>query len=314
MRVLVTGGAGFIGSNLVRACLAAGDEVRVFDDLSTGRSENLADVEPDIDFIKGSIVELNELRRAVRDREVIYHQAALPSVPRSVADPLTSHAVNATGTLNLLQAARDAGVRRVIYASSSSAYGETEILPKEEAMAPDPVSPYALQKVVGEFYCRQFSNLYGLETVTLRYFNVFGPRQDPGSAYAAVIPNFASAVLSGRQPCIYGDGLQSRDFTYVSDVVAANRAAAVGSPESAGEIVNIARGDRTSLLELLAATCSAAGRTTVEPIFEPARVGDVRHSQADIRKAERLLGWSPRVTLEEGLKQTIQFMAEGPGS
>jgi UDP-glucose 4-epimerase len=308
LRVLVTGGAGFIGSNLVRACLAAGEEVRVLDDLSTGHQENLAEIRGQIDFCRGSVVDFEAVERAVSGCEVVYHQAALPSVPRSIEEPLEAHAANATGTLHVLEASRRAGVRRVVYAASSSAYGDSDELPKVESMPPRPLSPYALQKLVGEVYCRQFSEFYGLDTVSLRYFNIFGPRQDPHSAYAAVIPCFAGAILRGERPVIFGDGLQSRDFTFVADAVAANRAAAAGPPESAGEVFNVACGGRVTLLELLERICKALDRAPVEPIFEPPRAGDVRHSQADVAKAERLIGWRPQHSLDDGLRETVQYL------
>ena len=308
MRVLVTGGAGFIGSNLVRACVEAGNRVRVFDDLSSGREENLDEVRDRIEFVRGSVVDFDAVLAAVKGCEVVYHQAALPSVPRSIEAPLESHASNATGTLHVLEAAKRSGVRRVVYAASSSAYGDTEVLPKVETMPPQPLSPYALQKYVGEVYCRQYTELFGLETVALRYFNIFGPRQDPGSPYAAVIPLFIAAVARGEPPRIFGDGLQSRDFTYVADAVAANRAAASGPPESAGEVFNVACGGRVTLLELLEGICKALDRPTIEPLFEAPRAGDVRHSQADIGKAERLLGWRPRTSLDHGLGATAAFV------
>ncbi len=311
MRVLVTGGAGFIGSNLVLGCLEAGDEVRVLDDLSTGRLENLAQVAADTEFTEGDLRDADAVSRAVEGCELVYHQAALPSVPRSVEEPLLTHEVNATGTLKVLEAARRHGVRRVICAASSSAYGDTEVLPKVETMCPNPLSPYALQKYAGELYCAQYHRLFGLETVSLRYFNVFGPRQNPLSQYAAVIPAFLSAVEAGEAPTVHGDGLQSRDFTFVGDVVRANRAAAAGPPESAGEVFNVGAGGRTSLLELLAAIADVLGRGEVEPRFTEARAGDVRDSQADISKAGRLLGWKPQVSLHEGLRRTAESLFQG---
>jgi UDP-glucose 4-epimerase len=313
LRVLITGGAGFIGSNLARGCLEAGAEVRVLDNFATGRHENLDEIRRDVEVIEGSIVEPDAVGRASRDCEVIYHQAALPSVPRSVEEPLQTHAVNATGTLNVLQAARERGVRRVVYAASSSAYGDTEVLPKVETMAPNPLSPYALQKYMGEVYCRQFTRLYGLETVALRYFNVFGPRQDPNSAYAAVIPNFITAISKGEPPEVHGDGLQSRDFTFVRDVVAANLAAAAGPAESAGEVFNIACGHRATLLELIDMIAEVLGVAAVEPRFGPPRPGDVRHSQADIGKAEQLLGWRSRHAMVDGLRETVSHLLGRPG-
>jgi UDP-glucose 4-epimerase len=311
MRVLVTGGAGFIGSHLVRACLEAGDRVRVLDDFSTGREANLRDVRADVELLRGSVADFARVQAAVEGCEVVYHQAALPSVPRSIEEPLESHAANATGTLHVLEAARRSGVRRVVYAASSSAYGDTEVLPKTESMPTRPLSPYALQKLVGEEYARQYTQLFSLETASLRYFNVFGPRQDPNSPYAAVIPLFTRAAARGERPRIFGDGQQSRDFTYVADVVAANLAAARGPRESAGEVFNVACGGRVTLLELLERICKALDRPPIEPIFEPPRAGDVRHSQADVSKARRLLGWSARVSLDEGLRETARSILEG---
>jgi UDP-glucose 4-epimerase len=305
VRVLVTGGAGFIGSNLVEGCLVAGDEVRVFDDFSTGRVENLPG---EAECIEGDLRNADAVCAAVSGCEVVYHQGALPSVPLSVEHPVRTHAVNATGTLNVLEAARHAGVRRVVYAASSSAYGESEVVPKLESMPADPVSPYALQKYAGERYCQQYHRLFGLETVALRYFNVYGPRQDPASQYAAVVPAFLTAVLEGTPPTVHGDGLQSRDFAFVSDVVQANRAAAVGPPESSGEVYNVGAGERSTLLDLLDAIAEALGREKVEPVFTAARAGDVRESQADISKAERLLGWKPGTPLVEGLRRTADSL------
>jgi nucleoside-diphosphate-sugar epimerase len=311
VRVLITGGAGFIGSHLVRACLEAGDEVRVLDDFSTGLRENLLGLEGDVDLIEGTVVDFETVRRATQSREVVYHQAALGSVPRSVEDPLGTHAVNATGTLQVLEAGRREGVSRVVYAASSSAYGDTETLPKVETMPPRPLSPYALQKLAGEVYCAQFTRLYGLETVALRYFNVYGPRQSATSSYAAVIPRFVSAVLDGERPTIFGDGLQSRDFTFVSDSVAANRAAVAAPSEATGKVYNVAHGGRTSLLELLDEICRALGVEGVRPDHQPPRPGDVRHSQADVSRAERLLGWKPRIGLTDGVGATVEAFCAG---
>jgi nucleoside-diphosphate-sugar epimerase len=308
VRVLVTGGGGFIGSNLVRACLEAGDEVRVLDDFSTGRRDNLRGVERDVELVQGSVVEPESVRAAVTGREVVYHQAAMPSVPRSLEDPVGTHAVNATGTLQVLEASRRAGVRRVVYAASSSAYGDTETLPKHEDMPPRPLSPYALQKLVGEIYCQQYTRLFGLETLALRYFNVYGPRQNPDSPYAAVIPRFVRAAAARTPPTVFGDGLQSRDFTFVADVVAANRAAAVASAGAAGRVLNVARGGRVTLLELWREICAAVGCEPYEPDFRPARAGDVRHSQADITRARELLGWEPRASLRDGLDETVRWL------
>ena len=308
MRVLITGGAGFVGSNLVARCLEAGDEVRVLDDLSSGRPENLAAIRSDIEFMEGDICDPEVVSRAVANCEVVYHQAAMPSVPRSIERPVRTHAANASGSLNVLQAAREGGARRLVYAASSSAYGDTAVLPKVESMPANPLSPYALQKYVGERYCELYHSLYGLETVALRYFNVFGPHQDPKSNYAAVIPAFLSAIAAGEAPTVHGDGLQSRDFTFISDVVAANRAAADGPQESAGQVFNVGGGNRVTLLDLIREMAAVLGRDDVEPRFVEARAGDVRDSQADIGKAERLLGWRPQVPLREGLARTAEYL------
>lgn len=311
MRVLVTGGAGFIGSNLVRASLEAADEVRVLDDLSTGRSENLAGLERDIEFLRGSVTDPETVERAARDREVIYHQAALPSVPRSVTDPVTTHRTNVLGTVSVLEAARKAGVRRVVFASSSSVYGDTEILPKHEEMPTRPLSPYALQKLTGERYCEQYLRLHGLDSVALRYFNVFGPRQDPESDYAAVVPLFIRAIARAQAPRVFGDGLQSRDFTFVDDVARANRDAALAPAEAAGAVLNIAGGRRVTLLDLIAAIASAFGKDPPEAIFEPPRAGDVRHSEASVLRAASVLGWRPEIPLEQGLRRTVEQLTDG---
>ena len=310
MRVLVTGGAGFIGSHLVRACLAAGEEVRVFDDLSTGKRENLREVARDVELVTGSVEDFGALEKATRGCEVVYHQAAIASVPRSVEDPRGTHAVNATGTLNALEAARRVGARRFVFACSTAVYGDDEVLPKREDMPPRPRSPYALQKLMGEAYCEQYARLFGVEAVPLRYFNVFGPRQDPRSMYAGVIPIFVTTLAAGRRPRIFGDGRQSRDFVYVSDVVAANRAAARAPARAIGVPINIGRGARTSLLELLGLIAAALGKPAPEPVFEPERPGDVRHSQADASRAADLLGWRAEVALEDGLRETVRFYLE----
>jgi UDP-glucose 4-epimerase len=294
----------------VRACLEAGEDVRVFDDFSSGKSENLRDVSDRIEWVEGSIVDLAALERATRDCEIVYHQAAIASVPRTVEDPVGTHAVNATGTLHVLEAARRAGVRRVVYASSSAVYGDDERLPKHEDMQARPRSPYALQKLFGESYCEQYARLYGLESVALRYFNVFGPRQDPKSMYAGVIPLFVTALCAGARPRIFGDGLQSRDFVYVADVVAANRAASQAKSVVSGEPVNVGRGERTSLIELLALCAAALGVAKPDPSFEVERPGDVRHSQADVSRAAERLGFKARTSLEAGLRETVRWYAE----
>jgi nucleoside-diphosphate-sugar epimerase len=304
---LVTGGAGFIGSHLTEELLARHHRVRVVDSLITGRRSNLAHLQ-DVEFIEGDLADADVARRAVRGVDVVLHQAAIPSVPRSVKDPVTSNRANIDGSLNVLVAARDAGVRRVVYAGSSSAYGNTPTLPKREDMPPSPLSPYALQKLVAEQYCQMFTRLYGLETVTIRYFNVFGPRQDPGSPYSGVISLFATSLLEGRQPVIYGDGQQTRDFTYVSNVVDGVLRASE-APGVAGEVINVATGSRISLNDLLQTMNEIVG-TRLEAEYRESRPGDVRDSGADISKAERLLGYTPIVSLQEGLRRTLQWYRE----
>jgi UDP-glucose 4-epimerase len=311
---LVTGGAGFIGSHLVDGLLAAGWRVRVLDDFSSGREENLAHLNGSAELLRGDLRDGALLGRALAGVEVVFHQGAVPSVPRSVAEPERTHAVNATGTLGVLEASRKAGVRRVVFASSSSAYGDTPQLPKVETMPPCPLSPYALQKYAAERYCQLYHRLYGLETVALRYFNVYGPRQDPASEYAAVIPRFVTACLAGRAPVVFGDGEQTRDFTFVADAVAANLLAA-DAPSAPGEVVNVAGGRRVSLNQLLAEIRSLTG-ATLAARHEPARAGDVRDSLADLGRARELLGYAPRVDLRAGLAKTIQSLesAKEPSS
>jgi UDP-glucose 4-epimerase len=305
MKVLITGGGGFIGSHLVDHFLAAGDDVRVLDNFATGSRENLAGVRDDIALVEGDIQSYERVHNAVRGCEVVVHQAALPSVPRSVQDPLTSNASNVIGTLNVLLAARDSGVRRVLYASSSSVYGTNPTLPKSEDLATAPISPYAVAKLAGEGYCRIFFEVYGIETVALRYFNVFGPRQDPQSQYAAVVPNFITALLTGHQPTVFGDGEQSRDFTYVENVVEANRLA-IEANDIAGNTYNIACGERISLNDLLTELGSITGRE-FEAVHEAERSADVRHSLADISRATADLGYRPPVDLRTGLARTLEF-------
>jgi len=304
-RCLVTGGCGFIGSHLVVALVQRGERVRVLDNLATGRREHLAEVAADVEFLEGDLRDLDTVRRAVQGMEYVFHQAALASVPRSIAAPLPTHEANVTGTLHLLLAAREAGVRRVIYAASSSAYGDTPTLPKQEDMPPQPLSPYAAAKLAGEHYCAAFARSYGLDTVSLRYFNVFGPRQDPTSQYAAVVPRFITAMLRGEPPVIYGDGTQSRDFTYVANAVEANLLA-LDAPDLRGECINVACGERYSLLELVATLNELLG-TNIAPRHAPRRPGDVWHSQASIAKAERLLGYRPVVSFKEGLRRTVTW-------
>lgn len=306
-RYLITGGAGFIGSHLVGALVDAGHDVRVIDNFATGKQENLAAYHENIDFIEGDIRDLQTVERAVRGAEYILHQAALPSVPKSVADPISTNEANINGTLNVLVAARDAGVKRVVYASSSSVYGMNPSLPKREDMEALPASPYALQKYTGETYCRLFYKLYGLETVALRYFNIFGPRQDPSSEYAAVIPKFITLLQEGRAPVICGDGEQSRDFTYIENVVRANLLAAEAQ-SAAGEAMNIACGDRMTLNDLVDILKGLTDRQ-IPAEYAEARPGDVKHSHADISKARELLGYEPAVSLREGLKHTVAYHA-----
>jgi nucleoside-diphosphate-sugar epimerase len=301
---LVTGGAGFIGSHLAEELVRRGHRVRVADSLVTGRRANLAHL-PDVEFMQGDLADEAFAREAVRGVEFVLHQAAIPSVPRSVKDPVTSNRANVDATLSVLVAARDAGVRRLLFAGSSSAYGNTATLPKHEGMPVSPLSPYALQKVVGEQYLAMFTRLYGLETVSIRYFNVFGPRQDPSSPYSGVISLFASALLEGRPPTIYGDGEQTRDFTYVANVVD-GVLRACEAPGASGEVINVATGGRISLIALFETMRKIVG-VDVQPEYAEPRAGDVRDSQADISRARNLLGYEPTVSFEEGLRRTIEW-------
>jgi nucleoside-diphosphate-sugar epimerase len=303
-KYLVTGGAGFIGSHLAEELRRRGEHVRVVDNLSTGKRPNLDHV-GGVEFIEGDLADLEVARRAVDGCEFVLHQAAIPSVPRSVKDPITSNRANIDATLNLLVAARDAGVKRVVFAGSSSAYGDTPTLPKREDMPTGPLSPYALQKLVGEQYMQMFTKLYALETVTIRYFNVFGPRQDPSSPYSGVISLFISALVDGRQPTIYGDGDQTRDFTYVANVVDGVLRASQ-SPKASGHVINVATGGRVSLNQLFHALRELVG-SSVEPVYAEPRAGDVRDSQADIGRARELLGYEPLVPFEEGLRRTLEW-------
>ena len=300
---LVTGGAGFIGGYLVEGLLRAGWLVRVIDDLSTGSERNLAHAMDRIEFARGDIRDADALKRVMDGVEVVFHQAAMASVPRSVAMPLLTNSINIDGTLLVLETARQSGVRRVVYAASSSAYGETEVLPKVETLPATPLSPYALQKYTGEVYCRLYSELYGLEAVSLRYFNIFGPRQDPNSEYAAVIPHFVTAALAGKSPVIYGDGDQTRDFTYVENAVQANLLAA-DADRASGSVINIAAGKRTSINDLWQYIREIVG-ADVEPRYAAPREGDVRDSLADLTLALDLLGYEPGVDLDTGLGLTI---------
>lgn len=301
---LVTGGAGFIGSHLAEELLRRGHRVRVADSLITGKRSNLDHI-PAVEFLEGDLADMDFAQRAVEGCDYVLHEAAIPSVPRSVKDPITSNRANVDATLNVLVAARDAGVKRLVFAGSSSAYGNTPTLPKHEAMPSNPLSPYALQKVVGEQYLQMFTKLYGFETVSTRYFNVFGPRQDPTSPYSGVISVFATALLENRSPTIYGDGEQTRDFTYVANVVD-GVLRACEAPKASGEIINVATGGRISLNKLFATMRDLIG-ADVKPTYADPRQGDVRDSQADISKASDVLGYKPIVSFEEGLKRTIEW-------
>ena len=307
MKYLVTGGAGFIGSNIVKELLRQGQEVRALDNFATGKRENILPLlkNSKLTLIEGDLRSFHIARAAVKGVDYILHQGALPSVPRSINDPITSNDVNVLGTLNILEAAREFGVKRVVCASSSSIYGNSETLPKVETMPVNPMSPYALTKYAQERYCQIFHQLYGLETVSLRYFNVFGPNQDPTSQYSAVIPKFIRLIQQEREPIIYGDGLQSRDFTFVENNVWANIQACTAE-KAAGEVINIACGERYTLLDLVRMINEIMGKN-VEPRFEPERPGDVKHSLAGIEKAKQLLGYEVRVDFRAGLQQTIEF-------
>ncbi len=306
MRALVTGGAGFIGHHLVRRLLNDGYEVRVLDNFATGSRERLEGL--DVALVEGDLRSYERAHTAVRGTDVVFHLGALPSVPRSVQDPLTTGAVNVEGTLNVLLAARDEGIRRVVFASSSSVYGASPALPKNEADQPLPISPYGVSKLSAEHYCRAFTTVYGLETVSLRLFNVFGPGQDPLSQYAAVVPRFITALASGNRPIVYGDGTQTRDFTYVEDVIEAFVLASQASGAAAGEVINVSAGEQTSLLALLALLSDLIA-TDAEPIFEPSRPGEVRASQGDRGRAEALLDWEPRWSLRDALDASIAGVA-----
>jgi nucleoside-diphosphate-sugar epimerase len=307
-KVLVTGGGGFIGSNLVDRLLRDGYTVRVLDNFATGHRHNLETTLGEIELIEGDLQSYERVHNAISGCELVFHEGALPSVPRSIQDPLTSNAVNITGTLNVLLAARDAGVRRVVYASSSSVYGASEELPKREDHHPLPIAPYAVSKLAGEGHCRSFWHVYGLETVALRYFNVFGPRQDPTSQYSAVIPMFITAFLDGQRPTIYGDGEQSRDFTYIENVVEATLLAA-RADGVAGETFNVASGERISLNTLIAELRELTGKE-IEPIYADPRPGDVRHSLADVSKAREALGYELVVNAREGLRRVLSWFEE----
>ena len=302
----MTGGAGFIGSHIASALTRNGLRVRIIDDLSTGHRENLDEITGDVEFTQGSVADEQLLKKVLDGVEIVFHEAAIPSVPRSVEHPRQSHVASVDGTFSLLLAARDRNVRRVIYAASSSAYGDQPTLPKKEDMLPDPLSPYAVAKLVGEYYCQVFARVYGLETISLRYFNVFGPRQDPGSQYSGVVSRFISVLLNNQQPVIYGDGEQSRDFTFIDNVIDANLKAANAS-RGFGSVMNVATGERITLNQLLDEVKAIVGKPEVKAEYQQPRVGDVRHSLADISRARELLGYQPTVGLREGLRRTIDW-------
>lgn len=306
---LVTGGAGFIGSHLATRLIKDGHRVRVFDNLSTGALHNLEHIKDDVEFVQGDLRDLAAVEQATAGVEIVFHQAALASVPRSVEHPLDTHEACVTGTIHVLDAARRSGVQRVVYAGSSSAYGNQKQMPKHEGQTPEVLSPYAAAKLAGELYCQAFANSYDLETVRIRYFNVFGPRQDPNSPYSAVIPLFTSALLEGRRPMIFGDGLQSRDFTFVDNVVQANILASQAPADKvSGNVYNVACGSSLNLIDLLKFICNQLDKP-YDPDFQPARTGDVKHSWADISAAQRDLGYEPVVEIEEGLRRTIDWYA-----
>lgn len=303
---LVTGGAGFIGSNLVETLVARGQSVRVLDNFSTGHRKNIEPWLDQIELIEGTITDKADCERAVDGVDYVLHQGAMPSVPKSVELPWESNEANVTGTLNVLIAARDAKVKRLVYAASSSAYGDTPTLPKIESMTPNPLSPYAVQKHTAELYLKVFYEMYGLETVSLRYFNIFGPRQDPTSQYGAVIPKFLQALLDGNAPTIFGDGTQSRDFTYIDNVVHANLIACEADSKCAGTLVNLACGERIDLNDLCRVINEALG-TNIDPVYAEERVGDVKHSLADISAAKDFIGYEPQVKFAEGIAKTIDW-------
>jgi nucleoside-diphosphate-sugar epimerase len=310
MRYLVTGGAGFIGSNTVDELVRRGHSVVVLDDLSSGKEDNLAELRTKITFMKGSITDIEVVRKAMHEADYVMHLAARTSVPRSVKDPIETNKINIDGTLNVLVAARDAKVKRVMFAASSSAYGETAILPKVETMQPQPISPYGVTKFVGELYLQTFGRCYGTENVSLRYFNIFGPRQDPGSPYSGVLAKYCTAFLEETQPVVFGDGEQTRDFTYVENAVQAN-ILACEAPNVSGKVFNVGTGGRTSLNQVLKALGEISGNQ-MEAKYEPPRDGDIRDSQADISQAREYLGYDPQVQFEEGLKKTFEWYRSLP--
>jgi len=305
---LVTGGAGFIGSHIVHRLVADGQKVRVLDNFSTGKRANLAAVSKDVDVVEGDLRSADDCRKACKGVEIIFHEGALPSVPKSVADPQSSHDCNINGTFNVLMAARDCGCRRVVYAGSSSAYGDQAESPKRESMRPAPLSPYAVNKLVGEYYLRAFHECYGLETISLRYFNVFGPRQDPKSQYAAAIPAFVSAILNDKPPTIYGDGEQTRDFTYIDNVVHGNMLAAK-APKLSGEVINVACSESVTVNHAIELINKLLGKN-VKPIHTDIRPGDIKHSLADISLARKIIGFEPVVKFDEGLRRAIEWYRE----
>jgi len=310
-KYLVTGGGGFIGSNIVGELLQRGEEVRILDNFSTGRRENIAEFSGKIEVIEGDVRDLKTVEEAVNGVDFVFHQAALPSVQRSILNPLTTNEVNITGTLNLLLASKETKVRRFVYASSSSVYGNSADLPKSEDMSPHPLSPYAISKLAGERYCQAFYDIYGLETICLRYFNVFGPKQDPFSEYSAVIPKFIKALAQKRRPDIYGDGEQTRDFTYVHNVVMANLLAS-SAEGVAGEVINIACGERFSLNRMLK-FLQGVFNLDIDPVYSDPRPGEVRDSLADVTKARKLLGYEPQTSFFEGLNKTVQWFTRQNG-
>lgn len=309
MNYLITGGAGFIGSNIAKRLVAEGESVRIIDNFSTGKKRNIDDIRDKSELIDGDIRDAETVLMAVRDIDFIIHHAALPSVPRSIKDPIESNSVNITGTLNLLHAAKKRGIKRFIYASSSSVYGDTSVLPKREDMSPNPQSPYAVTKLTGEYYCNVFYKVFSIPTVSLRYFNVFGPHQDPESQYAAVIPRFIIAILNQKNPVVYGDGEQSRDFTFVDNIVEANFLSCKNDGVS-GKIFNIACGERFTINRLLKELYSLTGKEG-NPVYTDPRSGDIRHSQADIRSAKEIIGYEPKVDFKEGLKKTVEWFKIG---
>jgi len=306
---LVTGGAGFIGSHIASALASAGARLRIIDDLSTGYRENLEEIKGEVDFVHASLADEKSLRKALEGVELVFHEAAIPSVPRSIENPRQTHIASVESTFSLLLASREKKVRRIVYAASSSAYGDQPTLPKVENMLPAPLSPYAVAKLVGEHYCQVFTRVYGLETISLRYFNVFGPRQDPSSQYSGVISRFISALLGGERPVVYGDGEQSRDFTYIDNVVDANLKAAE-SARGIGEVINVANGERITLNQLLEELKALTGKSDVIADYREPRAGDVKHSLADISRARSLLGFEPHVDLRTGLQLTIDWWSK----